>query len=116
MDQKQREREMAESVIEDVEAERHATRNTDLEGDLSIKDWVDRIANATKQAAKLARQPLSQLEYEAWVELAAIVVGRAEFVAWAEKRAECAHDWPRMHEPHSRCLLDCGLMYGELSS
>jgi hypothetical protein len=70
----EREEELAETVISDVEALRHERRNVILEDGLSIKDWVDRVATSTKHAARLARQDNPDLEYDAWREVAEIVI------------------------------------------
>lgn len=101
-----------EQVLRDIEAQRATTGETKLEDELSIYDWMNRIKGAATQAGKLARQPDSVLEYDAWVELAAIVVGRAEQVLRLGLRADCEHDFPS-EELHAECRNGCGALFGE---
>lgn len=103
-------------VIADVEAHRTTTAEKKLEGNLSIFDWMQRIKSAAQHAGSLTRQDNAQLEYDAWIELAAIVVGRAEQVLDHITRSECHHLWPDRPghvELHDACV-ECGTLYGEV--
>lgn len=72
--------EFSARALADVEARRHEAREEfGLERELSINDWIDRIRSAAQQAHAQARlEGAEQAQYETFVEIAAMAVGRAE--------------------------------------
>lgn len=82
-------------VVADIEAMRHKMSEPELEEGLSLFDWVNgRIAPAVKQAAQMAKHADFSTQYEAWIEAAAMIVGRAEQVLLHQTQAECEHEFP----------------------
>lgn len=59
-----------------------------------------------------ARAGENDVQYMAWVEIAAVALGRLEQLDLYAEQDSCEHEWPLLIEPASRCTA-CRLMYGE---
>lgn len=79
-------RRVRELVLDNVETLREQAE-FELEASLSVNDWVARIRGAAQTAHSSARAGATSTELEAWTEIAAIAVGRAEHV-WHAQEAE----------------------------
>lgn len=102
----------AAEALKFIEAARNTAREETLEAELSLKDWVDRIAAATKQAARNAREADMWTQLEAWHEVSAIVLGRIEQVMRLMEQAECDHAWPEKAQ-HTDSCPKCGKTMGD---
>lgn len=74
------EQSLTEQVLAEVEALRSRDGEPMLEVSLSVNDWIDRVRAACTTAHGQARAAATWLEYETWLEVAAIAVGRAESI------------------------------------
>lgn len=71
---------LTEQVLAEVEALRSRDGEPMLEVSLSVNDWIDRVRAACTQAHGQARAAATWQEYETWLEVAAIAIGRAEAI------------------------------------
>lgn len=82
-------RRVRELVLDNVETQReHAAPEFELEESLSVNDWVARIRGAAQTAHSAARTGVLSAELDAWTEIAAIAIGRAEHVWHAIERVQ----------------------------
>jgi hypothetical protein len=103
------------SIIRNIEARRHEADDEvtrQAEEGLSVNDWIDRIKGAVRQAQTSARAGDTDLEEDAWTELASIAITRIEQLAWMSFQENCPHSWPEDVRPETRCPT-CGIMWGE---
>lgn len=67
-------------VFQDLLAKRDADAEEELEGQLSVNDWIQRIQGSAQTARMAARAGTVELEVEAWQEIACAVIGRLEYL------------------------------------
>jgi hypothetical protein len=70
----------AQAALAVVEEKRDQDRETALEAELSVNEWVSRVRGATMTAHSSARAGSVQLEINSWAEVAAAALGRIEFL------------------------------------
>lgn len=73
-----------ETVLSDLETKIIADQEPELEAQLSINDWIDRVRGAAQTAHSAARMGSTKLEYDTWIDLAAIALRRANIVLIAQ--------------------------------
>lgn len=71
-------------VLGDVEARRHQDAEVELEASMSVNEWMQRLQGAAQAAHGYARAGLVGSEYQVWIDMAQIAVGRAEYLAKVE--------------------------------
>jgi hypothetical protein len=71
-----------------IEAKRHETAAPELEAQLSINEWVDRVRGQAIEAHASARNGRVQDEIAAWAELASVAQARIAFILWTQKTKE----------------------------
>lgn len=71
---------LTSQVVSHVVTARDAMRESALEKELSVNDFIDNIRGACIQAQQLARAGSTQEEFKAWLDVAAIALTRAEQV------------------------------------
>lgn len=67
-----------QQALADIETRREIDGEPELEKDLSINDWIDRIKAAAGQAHRCARIGAVESERSTWIDIAAIALGRIE--------------------------------------
>lgn len=67
-------------ILSDVEGEIYAHGEPDLERDLSVNEWVNRIRAATISAHGAARTGLTVEEERAWLDIAGIAARRVRAI------------------------------------
>lgn len=71
----------ATDVLKDVEARRQRSHNQELtagEAELSINDWIGRLQGAAKTAHAACRAGSVPAEYDAWLDIVDVALGRLE--------------------------------------
>lgn len=69
-----------QQILRSVERARKSRSNPGIEKEHGVGDWLDQVRASARTAWSAAKSGSMGEELDAWVEIAAIAVGRAEFI------------------------------------